>query len=950
MGPARETMRRAPVADRSGPLGESGSIADGTDPTCLSIESIESPEFRRALDAVPAMIWLASPPGHCIFLNRNWIEFTGRPVERDLGKGWMECVNSKDWAQCQASYQSAIKKQLPFQIEYRMRRRDGQERWVLDCGLPLVDFAGRFLGYIGSCVDITGHKQTDEALRKTEEQYRSVVTTMSEGVIVTDETGVIQVCNESAGRIVGLPTQEAIGRPVKDARWGAIHEDGSTFDPETFPVVVTLATGRSCFNVVMGLPRPGDGVTWISINTQPLSGEDGRPRGVVATFVEVTERIEAEKALHRAHEQLEDRVRARTRELESANERLRVEIEERQRAEQELKESEERYRQVLSRAPDAIFLHDGEHILFANQQTAVLYGVQQPWDLIGRVIWDFIDADYHAVIKDRIETLRTFGTAMPVIETTIRCADGTTRPIETTAALCPYKGKSVIQVVARDVSARKEAEDSLRKSAEQISDLYNLAPCGYHSLDPDGRIVRMNDTELNWLGYGREEVVGVKRFDELMAPGSREIFPITFGRLKQSGRISDLEFDLLRKDGTTMPVVINATAVFDDRGQFVMTRTTVFDMTEIKRAGEALRESEERFRQLAEASFEGIAIHEGGVILDANAVLAGMFGYEREELIGKTHAELISTMREGDSTEPYAADKDPQEGQGVRRDGSTFPIEIRGKALPFQGRTIRFSAVRDLTERKKTEERARQHQQELAHVLRLSTMGEMATGLAHELNQPLSAIVSYAQGCLRRIQSGTSSPTELVDILGKVTLQAGRAGEIIRRLRTFVSKQESQLTKIGINDVVREAVQFLSPDVRRFNLTLDLELMEMLPEIEADLIQIEQVLLNLLRNACEALGDVDAWPRRITVRTGTGERGMIAVSVRDTGPGLSPAVTEHLFEPFFTTKSNGMGLGLSISKSIIEAHGGRLWATTNADRGVTFHFCLPAHGAAQRSS
>lgn len=950
MGPVRETMPRAPEGDRAGPPIEPGPVDDTAFPGPLCIESIESPEFRRALDVVPAMIWLASPPGHCVFLNRNWIEFTGRPAGQDLGKGWTEGINSKDWAHCQAIHQSAIKKQQPFRIEYRYRRWDGQERWVLDCGLPLVNFAGELLGYIGSCVDITGHKQTDEALRETEDRYRSVVATMSEGVVVTDEAGVIQVCNESAGRILGLSTQEAIGRPVKDARWGAIHEDGSTFDSGTFPVMVTLATGRSCFNVVMGLPKPDRQVTWISINTHPLSGEDGRPRGVVATFVDITDRKEAEKALLRAHEQLEDRVRSRTRELESANERLRVEIEERQRAEQELRESEERYRLVLSRAPDAIFLHDGERILFANPQTAVLFGVRQPSDLIGRMIWDFIDAEYQDVIKDRIETLQTIGSAMPVFESYIRRADGTTRPIETTAAICPYKGGSVIQIVARDISARKEAEDSLRKSAEQISDLYNLAPCGYHSLDSDGRIVRMNDTELNWLGYDREEVVGVKRFDEVLAAGGREIFPITFGRLKQSGKVSDLEFDLLRKDGTTMPVVINATAIFDDRGRFVMTRSTVFDMTEIKRAGEALRESEERFRQLAEASFEGIAIHEGGRILDANAVLAGMFGYEREELLGKSHAELIPPARAGAPAEPYAADRGPQEAQGVRRDGSTFPIEIRGKAIPFQGRTIHFSAVRDLTERKKTEERSRQHQQELAHVLRLSTMGEMATGLAHELNQPLSAIVSYAQGCLRRIQSGTSSPTELVDILGKVTLQAGRAGAIIRRLRAFVSKQDAQLTKVGINDVVRETVQFLSPDVRRLRLSLDLDFADQLPEIEADVIQIEQVLLNLLRNACEALCDEDRWPRRITVRTGIGERGMISVAVCDTGPGLSPAVAAHLFEPFFTTKSDGMGLGLSISKSIIEAHGGRIWATTNEGCGVTFHFCLPAGSSAQRSA
>ncbi|HKQ47904.1 MAG TPA: PAS domain S-box protein [Phycisphaerae bacterium] len=910
---------------------------------------LESPDFHRILDLVPALIWVAAPDAKSIYLNRPWLSFTGRTLEQELGDGWADCVHPDDVRSCMDTYLDAVRRRRTFHIEYRLRRHDGVFRWLLDTGVPLHDSDDRFLGYIGSCVDITEHKYADRALRETEERYRSVVAAMAEGIVLTDAIGMIYFCNASAERILGLSAKGIIGRAVKDSRWGAIHEDGSVFSPEAFPVVVTLATGQPCFNVVMGLPRAGGDVAWLSINTQPLIGEAGQSRGVVATFVDITERKRAEIALRRAHENLEQRVKDRTADLENANQRLRVEIEQRRIAEQELNESEERLRVVLSRAPDAIFLHDGERFLFANDQAAALYGFERSSDLVGRPIWDFIPLARHPIVRERIAKLMVDGGVLPSYETVMIRADGTELPIEISAAVCPFHGRSIVQAIARDITSRKEAENALRRSAEQISDLYNHAPCGYHSLDADGLVIRMNDTELNWLGYRREEVVGVKRFVELMVPISRHIFSASFSRLIDAGFVRNIEFELLRKDGSPLPVVLNATAVRDNDGAFVMTRSTVFDMTELKRAGQALRESEDRFRQLAEATSEGIAIHEGGTILDANEILARMFGYDRRELIGKIKSELVvPASLTGEAAalgnKSHGAGDKPYETLGVRRDGSTFPIEVRGKEVPYQGLIAHVTAVRDLTERKLTEERARQHQEQLAHVLRLSTMGEMAAGLAHEINQPLTSIANYAKGCLRRIQSGADAPAGFKEILNQVALEAQHASEVIRRLRNFIRKQESQPSKANINDVVREAVAFLAPEALQSGLTIDLELADGLQRIEIDVIQIEQVLLNLLRNACQALHEPHTAPRRIVVSTHLGERGTIEVAVCDTGPGVSPAVADRLFQPFFTTKSDGMGLGLSISKSIIESHGGRLWATANADRGMTFRFSLPAIG------
>jgi len=226
-------------------------------------------------------------------------------------------------------------------------------------------------------------------------------------------------------------------------------------------------------------------------------------------------------------------------------------------------------------------------------------------------------------------------------------------------------------------------------------------------------------------------------------------------------------------------------------------------------------------------------------------------------------------------------------------------------------------------------------------VSRVSTMGQLASGLAHELNQPLCAILSSAQACRRLMQSGRMDSEEVDDVMNEVCLQTERAGEIIRRLRDFVRKQDPRRLPVDINEIAKEAVAFAATEARHSAVTTRLELVDQAPPVLADGIQIQQVILNLVRNAIEAMKDGTVAKRELTVRLSLLETGMVEVAIRDTGKGLPADAFERMFDPFFTTKSTGMGIGLSISRSIIEAHGGRLWATANPDCGVTFRFTLP---------
>jgi C4-dicarboxylate-specific signal transduction histidine kinase len=256
----------------------------------------------------------------------------------------------------------------------------------------------------------------------------------------------------------------------------------------------------------------------------------------------------------------------------------------------------------------------------------------------------------------------------------------------------------------------------------------------------------------------------------------------------------------------------------------------------------------------------------------------------------------------------------------------------------------------DITEQKREQQQAEQRQAELLHVSRLGTLGEMASGFAHELNQPLSAIMSYASASLRSVQMGQFDVSRLTTNLGHIVAQSGRAGEIIRRVRAFAQRRPLRVGPLDVNSTVREAVGLLGTDVRHKGVELTLDLAADLPSVLGDSIQIEQVLLNLMRNAVEAMEAVAPQQRRLLLRTFSQSHDTVAVVVSDTGPGMSEEMMARAFDAFFTTKEKGLGIGLSISRSIIESHRGQFWVTSGPDGGCTFTFTLPAAAPADQNT
>ncbi|KAA0579851.1 PhnD/SsuA/transferrin family substrate-binding protein [Azospirillum sp. B21] len=274
-------------------------------------------------------------------------------------------------------------------------------------------------------------------------------------------------------------------------------------------------------------------------------------------------------------------------------------------------------------------------------------------------------------------------------------------------------------------------------------------------------------------------------------------------------------------------------------------------------------------------------------------------------------------------------------------------IKVRTAEL----RTANRDLVHEMAERRRAQEDARERQKEMDHVARLSILGEMASNLAHELNQPLGAIANYARGCTRRLEAGTGNPDQLLEVTRAIAEQADRAGQIIARIRNFVRKRPSQLEPIDVNDAIRAAVALCEGQARNGNVPIVLSLAGDLPPVPADRVQIEQVVLNLVKNALDAMaetvpGAAEDAGRKVTVSSARDGEGRVEVAVADHGHGLSEEARSRLFDPYFTTKAGGMGLGLSICRSIVETHGGHLRATDNPGGGVVMRFVLPvANGA-----
>ena len=372
---------------------------------------------------------------------------------------------------------------------------------------------------------------------------------------------------------------------------------------------------------------------------------------------------------------------------------------------------------------------------------------------------------------------------------------------------------------------------------------------------------------------------------------------------------------------------------------------------QLRNAKLTLRFDEKHFRQLAETVFDGIVVsHSDGTIAYANSQAEALFGYGSGALSGRALEALVPGSLRNPYDNPrgeYPAEphmccmRSDHSLRALRQDGSIFPVEVRVQELDTEEGRMLMSVIRDISHCKRVEEALRTQQDNLAHITRGIAMGELTGALAHELNQPLTAILANAQAARRILRTGSANGDELAEIVDDIIAADKRAGAIVHGIRRFLTREDSQRTVVDLNRIIEDAVSFLRSDMTIKQITIGMALAPTLPPVYGDQIQLQQVIINLVINAMDAMRATKREDRVVRVKSDYMDGKGIEVSVSDSGHGIDESISDQVFRPFFSTKTRGMGMGLWVTKSILEANGGDITAKNNPDGGATFSFTLP---------
>lgn len=499
------------------------------------------------------------------------------------------------------------------------------------------------------------------------------------------------------------------------------------------------------------------------------------------------------------------------------------------------------------------------------------------------------------------------------------------------------------------------SEDQPPRRTIQAADELNLLIDGaqglaIYMLDRDGQVTIWNKGAERLMGWSAGEVLG--RDAALFYPADAVAAgkPIQDLLLARTDGKLEMEDWCIRKDGSEFLASVAITALFDDSQALRGFAKVITDITDQRAAEGALRTSESHLRSILSTVPDAmVVIDDGGEILSFSAAAERLFGYAEAEIIGSNVSRLMPSP-DRERHDGYLR-RYLQTGEkriigigrvvfGERRDGTTFPMELSiGEAVGTEQRLF-TGFVRDLTEHRRTEEQLEELQSELIHVSRLSAMGTMASTLAHELNQPITAVANYVEAV--RDLLGRPDPEDLPMIreaLDDAAKEALRAGQIVRRLRDFVARGETAKSVEKLPALINEAAVLGLIGAREKGIVPRFDLDPYASPVLVDRVQIQQVLINLIRNAVDAM--VDAPIRQLAVTSRPDQPGFVRVTVTDTGPGVAPDVVARLFTAFVSTKSEGMGLGLSICRTIVEANGGRIWMEPRPGGGADFHFTLP---------
>jgi PAS domain S-box-containing protein len=533
--------------------------------------------------------------------------------------------------------------------------------------------------------------------------------------------------------------------------------------------------------------------------------------------------------------------------------------------------------------------------------------------------------------------------------------DGTVKYLEVTNHHMFSSLGAVVEVISAhvDVTERKRAENALRESEAKLRDYAETASDWFWEIGPDFKFTLLTE---NAFGSGATDRIGTTCWGHALDLETEpEKWRLVWATLDARKPFRDFVYRSLSDNGSPMYVRASGKPMFDANGEFHGYRGTSTDVTVLMRAQEALRESERRSRSVIDGIAGLIAIiAPNGEIETVNRQVLEYFGRSLEELKNwgtndVVHPEDLPLVVESftraiASGRPYQIDERLRRFNGEYRWFDCRTVPVRDDS----GRIARWNVLMtDIEDRKRALARLDQMQSDFAHMNRVSMMGELAASLSHEITQPIAAARNYARAAQNFLDM---QPPDMGDVKGALNCVVGatdRAGDIVDRIRDHIKKAPPRKEHFNLNGAINEVILLGRNAIIKNGVSVQTRLSERAFPVHGDRVQLQQVVLNLILNAVEAMGSVEVEPRELLISTEQDHAG-VRVTVRDSGPGIDPTHLERVFEAFYTTKSRGMGMGLSICRSIIDAHGGRLWAEANAPRGTVFQFILPSVPARSR--
>ena len=621
------------------------------------------------------------------------------------------------------------------------------------------------------------------------------------------------------------------------------------------------------------------------------------------------------------------------------------------RAAQELHGSERQWQEVFEHNPAMYFMVDASGIVLSVNAFGASQLGYAASELVGQSVLNLVfeEDDKEFVRRKMSLCLETPGRSNSW-EVRKRRKDGTMLWIRENARAMWWSRNQLIMLVAcEDISERYWGA----LESAQLAALVSSSDDAIVSKTLDGTITSWNAGATNILGYQADEMIG-QPITRIIPPELHQEEKQILVRLHRGERIQHCETIRLAKDGRRVDISLTVSPLFNQSGKVVGASKVARDITERKLADQALRETAARLRTLTETAVDGVILIDArGVVLMFNPACEKLFGYSADTVIGENVKMLMPQPYRHEHDRyitNYRDTRDPKiigigrEVIGLRKDGSTFPMDLSVGEARQDGESIFVGIIRDLTSRKRTEAELEQARAELVRVARVTTLGELTAAIAHEVNQPLTGLVSSGNACLRWLAGDVPNLKAARESVERMISAGSRAGEVIRRIRALVGKAPPLRDRLNINDAITEVIALIRGEIQRNRISLRTTLSTDVPLVLGDRIQLQQVLLNLILNAMEAMSDVSPQPRELSVSSAKDGPNGALVSVRDSGTGLDGTVLDRLFEAFYTTKAHGMGIGLAVSRTIIQAHGGRLWAAPNVPQGAIFQFTLPVDG------